>query len=74
MIRTAIITLSDKGSIGERVDESGNVIREIITGINAVVDHYEILPDEKTQIIEVLTRLADSGSIDLILKIGRAHV
>ena len=34
-IRTAIITLSDKGSTGERVDESGLVIREMIVTIGA---------------------------------------
>ena len=52
-IRTAIITLSDKGSKGEREDESGKIIREMITGINAFVGHYEVLPDEKSLIIEV---------------------
>ncbi len=74
MMRTAIITLSDKGSIGERVDESGLVIREMLSKTSAVVDHYEILPDEKLQIIAVLTRLADSGTIDLILTTGGTGV
>ncbi len=69
-IRTAIITLSDKGAAGERVDESGKVIREIIRTINASVDHYEILPDDKDRIIESLKRLSDSGAIDLILTTG----
>lgn len=73
-MRTAIITLSDKGSIGERVDESGLVIREMLSNTSAVVDHYEILPDEKLQIIAVLTRLADSGTIDLILTTGGTGV
>ncbi len=73
-MRTAIITLSDKGSIGERVDESGLVIREMLSKTSAVVDHYEILPDEKLQIIAVLTRLADSGTIDLILTTGGTGV
>lgn len=30
MIRVGIITASDKGSAGQRVDTSGDVIREII--------------------------------------------
>ena len=60
MIHTAIITLSDKGSKGEREDESGRVIRELITGIGAVVDQYEVLPDEEGCITEA--------------QIGRAHV
>ena len=74
MMRTAIITLSDKGSIGERVDESGPVIREMLSHTGASVDHYEILPDDKVRIIAVLTRLADSGTIDLILTTGGTGV
>ncbi len=74
MIRTAIITLSDKGSVGERVDESGRVLRDLMTGAGASVDHYEVLPDDQERIISVLTRLADSGAIDLILTTGGTGV
>lgn len=74
MIRAAIITLSDKGSRGEREDESGLIIREMIRNIGASVDHYEVLPDEKPVIIEVLKRLSDSGTIDLILTTGGTGV
>ncbi|MCK9419600.1 MAG: MogA/MoaB family molybdenum cofactor biosynthesis protein [Nitrospirae bacterium] len=73
-IRAAIITLSDKGSKGEREDESGRTIREMIAGIPALVGHYEILPDEKLRIIEVLSRLSDSGTIDLIITTGGTGV
>jgi len=73
-IRAAIITLSDKGSTGERVDESGLVIREMIVTIGASAVHYEILPDEKTRIVEVLERLCDSGDVDLILTTGGTGV
>jgi molybdenum cofactor synthesis domain-containing protein len=74
MIRTAIITLSDKGSKGEREDESGKVIREMIFRIGADVLHYEVLPDEQPLISAALTRLADSGAIDLILTTGGTGV
>ncbi len=74
MIRTAIITLSDKGAKGEREDESGRVIREMITEIAASPVHYEILPDEKALIIDALKRLSDSGEIDLILTTGGTGV
>jgi molybdopterin adenylyltransferase len=73
-IRTAIITLSDKGSKGDREDESGQTIRMMVSDIHAVVSHYEILPDEKQRIIDVLKRLSDSGSIDLILTTGGTGV
>ncbi len=73
-IRAAIITISDKGSAGQRDDQSGKVIRDMITGIGFSVDHYEILPDEKELIIESLKRLSDAGSIDLILTTGGTGV
>jgi len=74
MFRAAIITLSDKGSKGEREDESGMIIREMILSMGASVSHYEILPDEKPGIVEVLSRLSDSGTIDLILTTGGTGV
>ncbi len=73
-IRTAIITLSDKGSAGEREDESGQIIRELIADLGASAVHYEILPDEKSRIMETLKRLSDSGNIDLILTTGGTGV
>jgi molybdopterin adenylyltransferase len=73
-IRVAIITLSDKGAKGEREDESGKAIHEMIAGMNALVAHYEVLPDEKQRIIEVLSRLSDSGTIDLIITTGGTGV
>jgi molybdopterin adenylyltransferase len=74
MVRTAIITLSDKGSKGEREDESGMIIREMITGIGASVHSYEVLPDEMSLIVLTLERLSDSGDIDLIITTGGTGV
>jgi len=74
MIRAAIITLSDKGSKGEREDESGAVIREMISAVGAEVRHYEVLPDERSLIGAALARLADSGTIDLIITTGGTGV
>ena len=74
MIHTAVITLSDKGSKGEREDESGRVVREMITGIGAEVGHYEVLPDEKALLKNTLIRLVDSGKFDLIITTGGTGV
>lgn len=74
IIRTAIITLSDKGAKGEREDESGSIIRDMVAGIGADVRHYEVLPDERERIVAVLKRHADSGVIDLILTTGGTGV
>jgi molybdopterin adenylyltransferase len=68
MITVAVLTLSDKGSKGEREDASGPMIREMLKGIDAVVKYYDILPDEKELIKE---KLIEYGKlVDLILTTG----
>lgn len=68
MITVAVLTLSDKGSRGEREDVSGPLIADILKGIDAEVVYSEILPDEKELI---KGRLIDySGRVDLILTTG----
>jgi molybdopterin adenylyltransferase len=74
ILRAAIVTLSDKGSRGERQDESGTVIREMLSAIGIVVVHYEMLPDEQEQISAVLVRLSERGDIDLIITTGGTGV
>lgn len=70
MFTVGILTISDKGSKGERIDESGTVIREIITGIGAKVTHYKIVPDERDAISGTLIEWADGKGVDLILTTG----
>jgi len=68
MITVAILTLSDKGSRGEREDLGGPAIKEIIRTINADVRYYEIIPDEKELIKAKLIEY--SNSVDLIITTG----
>lgn len=68
MIKVAILTLSDKGSRGEREDLSGPAVKEIIKRINASLEYYEIIPDEKDLIKEKLIEY--SRKVDLILTTG----
>jgi molybdenum cofactor synthesis domain-containing protein len=63
-----VLTLSDKGSRGERVDESGPALKELLGTIGAEVTHYEILPDELEVIREKLIQYA--GMTDLVLTTG----
>ncbi len=67
MITAAVLTLSDKGSRGERTDESGPAISEALGGIGEV-RFYDILPDERDLIKERL--LFYAGKVDLILTTG----
>ena len=67
-ITVAVLTLSDKGSKGERRDESGPLIREMLKDIKAEITYYDILPDEKELIKEKLIEY--SSKVDLILTTG----
>ena len=68
MITVAILTLSDKGSKGEREDLAGPLIREMISSIGATVEYYEVIPDEKDLIKEKL--MDYSKKVDLVLTTG----
>jgi molybdenum cofactor synthesis domain-containing protein len=68
MITAAILTLSDKGSAGEREDLAGPLIREMIGRIEADVRYYEVIPDEKELIKAKLIEY--STNVDLIITTG----
>ncbi len=64
-----ILTLSDKGSRGEREDLSGQVIRDMIAPLGEVT-HYQIVPDDLDIIIQTLVDWVDTDRVDLILTTG----
>lgn len=64
-----VLTLSDKGSRGERVDESGRVLREMVAELGSV-ERYEVIPDEEERIVQTLVRWVDQDRLDLILTTG----
>lgn len=70
MINIGILTISDKGSKGEREDLSGKVIEEVVKKINGEVKYYQIIPDEKDMIQEELIKAVDKLHLDLILTTG----
>jgi molybdenum cofactor synthesis domain-containing protein len=70
MIKVGILTISDKGSRGEREDLSGKAIEEIVKKINGEVKYYQIIPDEKDIIQEELIKAVDKLHLDLILTTG----
>ncbi|MGN0662946.1 MAG: molybdopterin-binding protein [Faecalibacterium sp.] len=69
-LRAAVITLSDKGSRGEREDRSGPLIVEMLTGAGYVVEEALLLPDEAQALKAQLIRLADGRQVNLILTTG----
>ena len=71
MFTVGILTMSDKGSRGEREDISGKVIGDIVTStFDCKIVKREILPDEKDIIAKKLSEWSDEGGIDVILTTG----
>lgn len=68
--QAAVITLSDKGSKGERRDESGPAIAKRLTEAGYEVVEQLLLADEAAPLKAQLMRLADQRQLDLILTTG----
>jgi len=68
-VRIGVLTLSDKGSRGQRVDASGPLLTELVAPLGEVV-FQQLLPDEQAQIEELLRVWSDREQLDLILTTG----
>ncbi len=72
--RVGILTLSDKGSRGEREDLSGAAIRELLDPAVFEVPEYKVIPDEQETIVAALVDWVDAKGLDLILTTGGTGV
>ncbi|MGL5756577.1 MAG: MogA/MoaB family molybdenum cofactor biosynthesis protein [Paraclostridium sp.] len=71
MFNVAIITLSDKGSNGQREDITGKKLTAFINNEKDYeVKYYNMIPDDKTMLKEEIIKLCDLNNIDLILTNG----
>ncbi|MGN0133150.1 MAG: molybdenum cofactor synthesis domain-containing protein [Anaerotignum sp.] len=66
----AVLTISDKGSKGERKDTSGPAICKMLEDAGYQVIYQNILPDEKEQIQAELIQCADVLHASLVLTTG----
>ena len=69
-LTAAVITLSDKGSTGQRVDKSGPKVKEILEENGYEVIEYILLSDDKDNISKNLIRLSDQRQVNLIITTG----
>jgi molybdopterin adenylyltransferase len=74
LITAAIITVSDKGSRGEREDLSGKEIEQLLLEISIQATEYDIIPDEREVIRSTLIRYVDEKKIDLVITTGGTGV
>lgn len=68
-VRIGVLTLSDKGSQGQRVDESGPAVAEMLAPVGEVAQ-LAILPDDVESIAALLAAWADQEKLNLIVTTG----
>jgi molybdenum cofactor synthesis domain-containing protein len=69
-IRAAILTVSDKGSRGERNDLSGPALAAWLTARGVEIAATALVADEQPLIASALRKWSDSAAADLILTTG----
>ena len=69
MYQIGILTLSDKGAIGERIDESGKLLSDMVSGLGHVA-RYQVIADNLDEIIVVLKSWVDDLHLDIIMTTG----
>ena len=74
MKKAAILVISDKASVGQREDKSGEVIAEILEQNGFDMIKKKIVPDEKDQIVAVLKEWSEKEEIPLIITTGGTGV
>ena len=68
--RAGVLTVSDLGSRGARVDTAGPAVASLLADAGFEVSEQAMLPDEPDQISALLCRWADEGSIALVVTAG----
>jgi molybdopterin adenylyltransferase len=74
MLEAGVLTLSDKASRGERIDESGRLAAEMLEGEGFTILRQEIVPDDRPKIIETLREWVDNVGLSLIVTSGGTGV
>jgi molybdenum cofactor synthesis domain-containing protein len=69
-IRAGVLTVSDKGARGERVDTAGPAVAALLRDAGIEVVETAVLPDIRWEIAPLLKRWADEVQLDLILTTG----
>lgn len=69
--RVGILTVSDRGSRGEREDTSAQVIRELVEEeLSGEIVEYRIVPDETADVMAALIEMSEYYEANLIMTTG----
>ena len=70
VIRAAVITISDKGYAGQRVDESGAALEELLREMGVASVERALVPDERELISAKMRHFAEVTDVNLVLSTG----
>ena len=70
MFKAAVLTVSDRCSRGERLDEGGPLVAELLKNAGYEVIQAMIVPDERGRIEAALRQWCDREPVDLIVTTG----
>ena len=68
--KASVITVSDKGSVGEREDKSGPLLKSLLDELGFITGEVIIVPDERDQISKIFLDLSENKKADLIISTG----
>ncbi len=69
-VKAAVITVSDKGSRGEREDTSGPAVAAMLREAGFEIGYQSIIPDEQPVIEAELIKCADTLGLNLVVTTG----
>ena len=69
-IRAAVITISDACSRGERADDSGAALVDLLSGFGAEIVETRILSDDLEPLVQTLEAIANRSDVNLIITTG----
>ncbi len=72
--KCGVLTLSDKGSRGEREDTSGPQLQKLLRTAGYEISAYLIIPDQQDLIEQTLVKWVDELQLDLIITTGGTGV
>jgi molybdopterin adenylyltransferase len=74
IIKAGVLTISDKGFKGQRKDESGPFVAEILTEAGYTVEKQSIVPDNVEKIVQCLIKWVDIFGLRFIVTTGGTGV
>ena len=68
--KAGVLTISDKASLGKRMDESGELAARILQGEGFEIFKQKIVPDDRRKITDTLVEWVDREGLSLIVTSG----